>query len=157
MISMIFWFSSHISSSSLEVFHRLILLSAFPFQSLITGLGGFLPATWSFETHQLPHKARIFSQVSWFPFSVSLFRFKAFLPGSHSRFLLNKQLPCSAWLASKKESNCNIMVMGPTNHIILTCDHSHDLLIWSQHVTYELYPDIKPSLIPTSMSSLPSY
>ena len=57
----------------------------------------------------------------------------------------NRRLPRSTELASKKESNNNVMVTRPTNHMILTRDPSHDLdtqsLIWSWHVTYELYPD----------------
>ena len=31
--------------------------------------------------------------------------------------------------------DCNVMVTRPTNHMILTRDHSHDLLTWSRHVT----------------------
>ena len=42
------------------------------------------------------------------------------------------------------------MVMRPTNHMISACDHSHNQLTWSRHVTYKLHPDIKSSLIPTS-------
>ena len=42
------------------------------------------------------------------------------------------------------------MVTRPTNHITSARDHSHNLLTWFQHVIYELYPDIKSSLIPTS-------
>ena len=42
-------------------------------------------------------------------------------------------------------------------HMILKRDHSHDLLTWSRHVTYELHPDIKSSLIPSSASSLPCH
>ena len=42
-------------------------------------------------------------------------------------------------------------------HIISIRDHSHDLLIWSWHITYKLHPNIKLSLIPTSASSLPCY
>ena len=55
-------------------------------------------------------------------------------------------------LASKREGNCNVMITGPTNHMISIRDHSHDLVIWSRHVTYELDPDIKASLILTSPS-----
>ena len=86
IISMILWFSSYIFSSSLEVFHWLISLSDFPPQFPITRLGGFSPATWSFETHQLPYGASIFSLVSRFFSSVSLIEFGGFSLGSHSRF-----------------------------------------------------------------------
>ena len=89
----------------LEVFHWLIPLSGFPPQSPITGLGGFLPATWSsFETYQLLYGARMFSLVTRFSSSVShhlgwevfhqvpiqgshsRFPFKVPIQGSHSRF-----------------------------------------------------------------------
>ena len=46
------------------------------------------------------------------------------------------------------------MVMRPTNHMISTYDHPHDLLTWSRHVTYELHPNIKSSSIPASVSWL---
>ena len=65
---------------------------------------------------------------------------------------LNRQLPYSIELASKRKSNCNVMVTRPTNHMILIRDHSHDLVTWSLHVIYKLHPDIKASLIPTSAS-----
>ena len=45
-------------------------------------------------------------------------------------------------LVSKKDSNYNVIVTRPTNSMILTCDHSHDLLIWSWYVTYKLHPNI---------------
>ena len=48
----------------------------------------------------------------------------------------------------------NVMVTRPTNHIISTRDHSHDLLTWFRHVTYELHSDIKSSSIPASASWL---
>ena len=35
------------------------------------------------------------------------------------------------------------MVTRPTNHMISTCNHSYDLLIWCRYVTYKLYLDIK--------------
>ena len=41
--------------------------------------------------------------------------------------------------------------------MILTHDHSHDLLIWSQYMTYKIHPDIKSSSIPSSASSLPCH
>ena len=65
---------------------------------------------------------------------------------------LNRQLLRSTKLASKREGNCNVMVTRPTNYMILTRDYSYDLVIWSQHVTYELHPDIKALSIFTSAS-----
>ena len=67
------------------------------------------------------------------------------LPHKFGRFFtkfsfINRWLPRSTELASKKEGNCNVMVTRPINHMILTRDYSHDLLTWSRHVTY---PDIK--------------
>ena len=44
------------------------------------------------------------------------------------------------------------MITRSTNHMISTPYHLHDLVTWSQHVTYELHPDIKASSIPTSAS-----
>ena len=86
-ISIIFWFSSHISSLILEVFHRLIPLSGFPPQSPITGLGSFSPATSSlFETHQLPYRVRMFSLVPRFSSSVFLIGLGGFSSGFYSRF-----------------------------------------------------------------------
>ena len=55
--------------------------------------------------------------------------------------------------ASKGESNCNDMVTKPTNSMISACSQWHDLLTWSQHVTYEVYPDTKSSSIPISALS----
>ena len=46
----------------------------------------------------------------------------------------------------------NVMVTRPTNHMISTRDHSHDLVTWSQYVTYKLHSDIKASSISTSAS-----
>ena len=62
-----FGFPPTFSHQVLEIFHWLILLSGFPPQFPITGLGGFLSVTWSFETHQLSYRARIFSFFSGFP------------------------------------------------------------------------------------------
>ena len=90
-ISMIFWFSSSVPTglggfSSILIcrffpfvyyhlfqgfFSSIDLLSGFPPQSPVIGLGGFSPATWSFETHQLPYGARMFSLVSRFSSPVS--------------------------------------------------------------------------------------
>ena len=46
------------------------------------------------------------------------------------------------------------MVIKPIDHMILIHDHSHDLLTWSQYVTYS---DIKSSSIPISVSSFLSH
>ena len=58
-----------------------------------------------------------------FSSSVSLMRLGGFSPSFHQW-----TTPRSTELASKKKGNCNVMVMRPTNHMISTCDHSHDLL-----------------------------
>ena len=63
-------------------------------------------------------------------------------------------LSIAVLFVDKDSNRCNVMVMGFTNHMILTRDHSHDLLIYPQHVTYKLHSDIKSSLIPTSASLL---
>ena len=49
------------------------------------------------------------------------------------------------------------MVTRSTNYMILTNDHSHDLIIWPQYVTYKLHPDIKALSIPISASPFPCY
>ena len=116
----------------LEDFSSIDPLSDFPLQSLIIGLGDFSPATWSFETHQLPHGARIFSLVSRFSSSVltGLGNFLFKIPPQQTTTR-------SIEFASKKKGNCNVMVTRPINHMTLARDQSHDLLIWSQHMTYE--------------------
>ena len=154
---MSFWFFFHISSSSLEVFHRLIPLSGFSLQFPITSLGGYSSATLSFKTHQLFYVTRIFSLVSWFSSSVSFIGFKGFLPDFYSRFFLNRRFLFSAELALKKEGNYNVMVTRSTNHMISTRDHLHDLVTWSWHMTYKLHSNIKSLLIQTSASSLPCH
>ena len=137
----------------LEVFHWLISVSGFPPQFPITKLGGFSLVTWSIETHQLLYRARMFffSPVFLFNLSHRIGRFFNKFP------LLNTRLPCSTELTSKKEGNCNVMVTRLTNYLILICDHSHDLLIWSWHVTFKLHSNIKSLLIPPSVSSLPCH
>ena len=40
--------------------------------------------------------------------------------------LLNRQLSRSTELASKKEGNCNVIAMKPTNPMVLTHDYSHN-------------------------------
>ena len=62
---------------------------------------------------------------------------EGFSPSFHSS---TDDFQCSTELASKKKSNCNVMITRPTNYMISTRDHSYDLLTWSQHMTY---PDIK--------------
>ena len=82
-ISMIFQFP-------LTCLHQVLrfFINWFPYPvsspiSLI-GLGGFSPVTWSFETHQLSYKARIFSLVSRY-LSQSHNKFGLFLPSyTHS-------------------------------------------------------------------------
>ena len=54
--------------------------------------------------------------------------------------------------ASKKEDKCNVIVTKSINHMNSAHDYSHDLLIWSWHMTDKLYLDIKASLILTSAS-----
>ena len=53
--------------------------------------------------------------------------------------------------------SCNVIVARSTNHMILTRDHSHDLVTWSWHVTYKLHPDIKALSIPISVSPFSCY
>ena len=69
--TLIFRFSFPVPLIAWEVFYWLIPCPVFPLSLPIIGLGGFLPATWPFETHQLPHGARIFSFITWFSSSVS--------------------------------------------------------------------------------------
>ena len=83
-------------------------LSGFPLQ-FPTGLGGFSPATWPFETHQLPYGARMFSVVSRFSSPVSFIRLGGFSPGSHSSL---QRLSRSAELASEEGGNCNNVTLG---------------------------------------------
>ena len=81
---MIFRFSSPITLISWEIFYRLISYSVFLFSLSIIALGGSSPATWPFETHQLPYGARMFSvvfQLSSPNFPRWIGRF--FSPGSH--------------------------------------------------------------------------
>ena len=78
--------------------------------------------------------------------------------GFFTRFpFLNRQLPYSTELASKREGNYNVIVTRPTNYIILTRDPSNDLVTWSRQVTYELHPDIKTSSILIFASLFPCY
>ena len=67
-----------------ELFHRLIHCPVFLFSLPINGLEGFSPATWSFETYQLPYGARMFSVAPRFSSSVSLIGLGGFSPGFYS-------------------------------------------------------------------------
>ena len=100
---MIFWFSSPVSFIIWEVFHQLILCPVFLPSLFIIGLGDFSPATWPFETHQLPYGARMLSVVFRFSSLVSLIGLRGFLPDLH--FPLT--IPRSTELASKEGGNCN--------------------------------------------------
>ena len=92
---------------SWKIFYWLIPYPVFLLSLSISELGGFSPATWPFETHQLPHKARMFSVVFWFSSPVSLISLEGFSPSPH--FLLT--IPRSTELASKERSNCNNMTL----------------------------------------------
>ena len=70
-IFIIFWFFSHISSSSSGGFLLIDFLVRFSSPVSLIGLGDFLLATWSFETHQLPYGARMFSLVIRFSSLIS--------------------------------------------------------------------------------------
>ena len=78
---MIFRFSSAVPLLVWEVFYRLISCPVFLLSLPIIRLGGFSPATWLFEIHQLPYGARIFSVVSRFFSSIFLIRLGGFSPG----------------------------------------------------------------------------
>ena len=108
MIFIIFWFSSHIFSSSFGGFLLIDPLSGFPPQ-FPTGLGGFSSATWPFETYQLPYGTRIFSVVFRFSSPVFLIGLGSFASGSHSSF---QWLSCSAEFALEKKGNCNNITFG---------------------------------------------
>ena len=69
----------------------------------IIGLGGFSLATWPFETHQLPYRAKIFSLVPQFSSLVSFIGLESFSPSFNS----SSTIPRSAELAFKERSNCN--------------------------------------------------
>ena len=98
-------------------------LSGF-FPQFPTGLGGFSLATWSFETYQLSHGARMFSLVTRFSFSVfhhlgwEVFH-QVPIQGSHLRFPFKvpfkvtlQQIPRSAELASEERGNFNNLTFG---------------------------------------------
>ena len=106
-ISKIFWFFSHISSSSFGSFSLIDHLSGF-IPQFSTGLGGFSSATWLFKTYQLLYGARMFLVVSQFSSSVFFIRLGGFSPGSHSSL---QWFPHSAELASKGGDNCNNVIL----------------------------------------------
>ena len=131
MISMIFRFSSHISSSSSEIFHQLIPVSCFPPQSLSLGwkvftndiillrlisfpmgLGcshlspGFLLSSTSLVGRfftRFPFKVPIQNSYSRFPFKVLIVGFPFQVPFK----VPLQQIPRSAELVSEKGGNCN--------------------------------------------------
>ena len=100
---MIFWFSFLVSLINWGVFYQLILCPVFFFSFFIIGLEDFSPATWLFETHQLPYEVRIFSVVSRFSSPVFLIGLRGFSPGFYSPSIILR----SAELASKEEGNGN--------------------------------------------------
>ena len=145
---MIFWFSSP-SPSSVGRFFIDWSPPVFLLSLLIIGLGGFSPVTWLSENYQLPHRARMFSFITWISSSVS----HNWVGRFFTRFLfLNRRLLYSTKLAPKRQGSCNVMVTRSTNHMISIRDHSHNLVTWSRHVTYKLHSNIKALLIPISVS-----
>ena len=104
---MIFWFSSPVSFIGWEVFHWLIPCPVFLPSLSIIEFGGFSSATWPFETHRLPYRARIFSVVSRFSSPVSLIGLGGFSLGPH----FPSTIPRSTELASKEKSNCNNVIL----------------------------------------------
>ena len=74
-----------------------------------TGLGGFSPATWPFEIHQIPYKAKMFLVVSRFSSPISLIGLGGFSLDFHSSL---QQFPHLAELTSKERGNCNNMTFG---------------------------------------------
>ena len=105
-ILIIFRFSfSVLFSSGWGVFYQLIPRPVFLLNLPIIRFGGFSPATWTFETHQLSYRARIFSMVPRFSFLVSLIGLRGFSPDSYfSSMILHL-----TELAFKKRGNCNNM------------------------------------------------
>ena len=153
---MIFRFSSLVSPSlGWEVFHRLIFCPVFLFSFPIIGLGGFLLATWPFETHQLPYKARIFLVVLRFSILISLIGLGGFLPGSHS-FL--QQFPRSVELASKERGNCNNMTLGIGAKSSQSGSHVTTIIQDFTLVTFDPHHNASPSRAPIwSHGSVSSY
>ena len=149
---MIFRFSSYISSLSSGGFSSIDPLSSFPPQSSHHWVGRFFTSDMILSRHISFPTGLGYSHFPRFSSSVSLIRLGGFSPSFH---LSNTRFLRSTELASKKEGNCNVKVTRPTDHMISTHDHLHDLPTWSRHVTYELHPDIKASLIPISASSFP--
>ena len=118
---MIFWFSSPVFFIGWEVFYQLIFFSSIPPQSSITGLGGFSPVIWSFETHQLLYRARMFSLSPGFPLQVFI-RLGGFSPGFHS-----------------STNNFYAQWSSRLRRKAIVMSWSQDLLItWSRHVTIHM-------------------
>ena len=118
------------------------LLSSFPLQFLITGLGGFSPTTWSFEAHQLAYAARMFSFVSRFSSSVQLIEWGIFYrvsiqdSSSTDDYILNgvyiqegRQLWCHGH-KTYQSYNLNMWPFTWSTHMILTRDLR--TLFWHQ-------------------------
>ena len=76
----------------------------FPPQSPIIGLESFSPATWSsFEIHQFPYGARMFSLVSRFSFVVSHHWVKKFFTRSPFKFPFNGSTLSGACVWRKRQ------------------------------------------------------
>ena len=96
-----------------------------------------------FEIHQVSYWARIFSLASRFSSLVLIISWKIFnRVATIQGFSPNRQSLRSAELAAKKRSNSNIMVMGPSNHIISIYDYVHNLTTWSLACSQQLHLDI---------------
>ena len=133
---------------SWEVFHWLILCPIFSL-NFFTRLGGFSPATYLFEIHQVPYKAKMFSVISRFSSLVFFIGLRGFLPGSHPSL---QQFLYLAELAFGKEANCNNVTFGAENlwsesHVTITIiqfDFYHNALsslapIWGLNFLLDLY------------------
>ena len=100
----------------------------------------------------------MFLLVPWFSSLISLIELRGFSSSFYLRFFLNRWLPRSAELVSKKKDNCNVMITGSTNQMILTRDYSHDLDTWpinfiliSSHHWYQ-YPRYHSHVMTISLS-----
>ena len=139
---MIFWFSSPVLLIGWEVVHRLIPCPVF-FSSLPNiRLGGFSPATWPFEIHQLSYRVRIFSMVSQFSSSVSLIGLGGFLLGFHCPLTIF----CSTKLASKEKSNRNNVTLKAEFPKRKSRDNNHLELHLGQ---LDFHRDTLPTWAPT--------
>ena len=95
------------------------ILSGFPPQSPVIGLGGFSPATWSFETHQLPYRARMFSLDLRFSSPVSRHWVGRFFTKLHSYL--------HVWRNSRPRGK--VIIMSWSRDLQITCS------TWSSHVS----------------------